>query len=203
MGRYDDDDYYYQRYDATLPWGIYYIATCIGYCLCAVAALFCIACGLFYLADITEEYSVLTKRVLKVFLMVIMIFFVLLAVVDGISWWRCLFSVAANLSYYRLLKGFPWITLSAPSTVLAGVMFVFDTFLWYTFFHSASGFYPYWSIVSFFMVGCWAAPLGFFVSVALADEQLPMTSPIDVPRGKQQQRKGILASLKGLVTFGR
>lgn len=176
---YDGDPYQYQHRnrEQPLPWGVFWLGTSIAFYAGILFVALGIAAGLFYLAELAEEYTTIARRVMKYLVITIASLYVLVAAVDGISWWRCLVSVAGQAGYAQLLRRFPWITPSSPAFLLSVVVFATDHILWYSYFsevqQSLSTAVPYWSIVSFFFLFVWSVPFGFFVTCAVADQNLP------------------------------
>ena len=172
--------YYYAhqpvQQDSALPWGIFYFVSLAAYCFCVALALFCLLCGLFYLAELTETYSVLTKTVLKNTLRLTAVLFFVFMLAGDLCWWRCLLSVAANGAYYRLLFKFPWVRLSSPASIMAGFMLVVDSLSWYTYFSESDRHYPQWCVLSFFVACCWFSPILFLVSVSVEGDGIPHTA---------------------------
>jgi hypothetical protein len=74
----------------------------------------CLATGLYYLAELVEEYTVLTKRLLGWAVIAEVGIYVLLLVVDRLPVMACVSGLVAHLVYGTLLRKFPFISLTSP-----------------------------------------------------------------------------------------
>lgn len=72
------------------------------------------ASSLYYLSELVEEHTVLTKRVLSYMINSIIVIQVLLFVVDGFPWRLIALGVASHLVYQRNLRRFPTVRLKDP-----------------------------------------------------------------------------------------
>lgn len=197
---------YYHYREPVLDWGAFYIITTLSSYLFLFLIACCIACGISFLAELCEEHSTATKRVLKLSIPGFILCHLLIALVDGLSWWRSLLSVATLLSYTQLLKTFPWVVLSSPAVIASVVLCVLDTLSWYSYFYGAQGEYPFSSIAAFFALLVWSMPAGLVVSVAVAEEQWLGS---ELPRGGgggraeldgvSKKRRSVVAIVKDLV----
>ena len=180
-------------HEPELDWGVFYVTTLLAWLLCMVFIALGIASGLFYLAEIAEEFSVVAKRINKALVVSIAVLHLLLLVFDHLSWWRSCLSIASNTAYFQLLRDFPWVRVTSMWAILSIVCFVADNVCWYSFFMMSTGEFPFWSIVSFFVLFVWLVPLGFFVSLAVAEEQLPS----GYSSANRAQKKHTIASFLG------
>ncbi|ODQ63943.1 DUF396-domain-containing protein [Nadsonia fulvescens var. elongata DSM 6958] len=150
-----------------------------------LALTLAIACGLYYLSELVEEYSVLTKKILARAILSIILVHVLLVVFDGFPFWISVYSIACQLVYIANMKRFPLITFSDPKFLLAIAATVLNHYLWFSFFSSLTsrrsfGFNqpnvsapPFTQIASFFGICIWAVPFALFISLSAGDMILP------------------------------
>jgi hypothetical protein len=146
------------------------LTTLFGYVALITSAL-CIACGLYCLAEVAEEYSSLAKRVLKGMLLAVAVFHALF-LVAGVPFFTILVSLLCQLCYASLLPSFPFVDpFSLPSlAAMAGVLV--SHYAWFNFF--ASNYTPIFQVTGFFLIVIWSVPLGFFVSLSIGDDALPV-----------------------------
>jgi hypothetical protein len=81
--------------------------------------LLSLAAGLYYLAELIEEYSVLAKKVIAFAVLCVVVMHVGLWLIDGLPVLLVLTAVLAHLCYGSLLSTFPLISLLSPG-FLAG-----------------------------------------------------------------------------------
>lgn len=177
---------YYHYREPVLDWSVFYVVTLVGSTLAVVALALSAACGLFYLAELAEEYSTAARRLLRYGIAVVLVLHALILSIDRLSWWRSVVSLVANAAYYQLLATFPWVKLSSPVCITAVFCFAIDNIGWYSLFMLQSGEFPFWSVVSFFVVLVWLVPVGFFVSLAVSDDRIPIG--VASPNSKKERR---------------
>merc|ERR1712205_48639 len=73
----------------------------------------CLATGLYYLAEMVEEYTRLTKKVLDWSIKASYGFHALLFIVDRMPFFACAVSCLAQFAYSRMLKRFPFIDFTS------------------------------------------------------------------------------------------
>ena len=206
MGYYGDEDYEGHHYEVQqgMPLGIFYLATLFVFYLMMLFCALGLAAGLFYLAELAEEYTVLARKIMRFLIVGTAVVFGLLKLVDGFSWWRCLFSMAGQAAYYQLLVNFPWVSFTSPAFIASCCVFVIDHVIWYTYFMPGGdgATYPHWSVVSFFIL-VWLVPLGYFVTLASADQSaLPATLGNETAAPKRRTFAAWLSNLLPSRTLG-
>ncbi|XP_066064998.1 LOW QUALITY PROTEIN: protein TEX261 [Chamaea fasciata] len=156
-----------------------------------------IAAGLYYLAELIEEYTVVTRRIIKY-----MIWFssgVLLGLYVFEQFPASLVSVGlfTNLVHFGLLQTFPCIVLSSPNFVLSCVLVVVNHYLAFQYF--AEEFFLFSEVLAYFTFCLWLIPFAFFVSLSAGENVLPSTvQPGDdvvsnyFTKSKRGKRSGIL-----------
>mmetsp|Transcript_28673 Transcript_28673/g.58650 ORF Transcript_28673/g.58650 Transcript_28673/m.58650 type:complete len:206 (+) Transcript_28673:118-735(+) len=142
-----------------------------GYLVLIFLAI-CMACGLYYMAELAEEYSRLTKKILKYCIFTVLGIHALLLVFDGFPIVTTLFGIALHGLYYQFLKDFPFVNFSSPLFIAACVGLLINHWLWIAFFREELQF-RVTQIMAFFVPCVWLVPFGFFVSVSLGDTVLP------------------------------
>jgi hypothetical protein len=136
----------------------------------------CLATGLYYIAELVEEYSRTTKRVLKWALLTVLALHAALLVFDRQPASCVLAGAAAHVAYARLLPRFPHLALASPEFALAFIAFLASNALWLRHFYYdtyASAEY----VAGFCSVCAWLVPFGFFISLAANDSVLPTGTP--------------------------
>ncbi|ESN90709.1 hypothetical protein HELRODRAFT_166413 [Helobdella robusta] len=130
-----------------------------------------IAAGLFYLAELVEEFTVISGKIIRyinyctALLMVCHIFFEELPTSLLVS---CLLS---NLMYHLVLQTFPFIQLSSPWFILSFGLLIVEHYL--AFSHFTDHQYTFSEVLGFFTINLWLVPLALFVSLSASDNVLP------------------------------
>ncbi|ORZ03469.1 transmembrane adaptor Erv26-domain-containing protein [Syncephalastrum racemosum] len=169
-----------------------YVATILGFCFLVLS----LACGLYYLAELVEEYTVYTKKVIKAMTIVVVSIHVLLWVVDGLPFFRLAFSIMCHGVYTLNLKTFPFINLLSPAFIASCLLVFVDHFVWFRYF--SVHYRAFMDIAAFFGVCVWLIPFTYFISLSANDNALPLSSnqePSTVDAIPSQHKKGLFRSV--------
>lgn len=128
------------------------------------------ACGLYYLAELIEEYIKTTKKVLTLSIQAELVLHLLL-LIDRLPLHCLAIGMASHIAYSRLLKKYPYMSLASGEGLLAGIAFVVNNVAWVRHYHKSYFTLEY--IVAFFLVTTWIVPFGFFLSMAGEQAVLP------------------------------
>uniref|UniRef100_A0A7S0F458 Protein TEX261 n=1 Tax=Hanusia phi TaxID=3032 RepID=A0A7S0F458_9CRYP len=169
-----------------------------GYLVLLFLAI-CMACGLYYMAELAEEYSRLTKKVLKYSIWAVLAIHGLLLVLDGFPFFTTLYGIALHVVYYQFLKDFPFVNFSSPLFLGACAGLVLNHWLWIVYFREQYQ-YRVPQIMAFFVPCVWLVPFGFFVSVSLGDTVLPSATHSG-GLGVKQEGQSKASALKGLLQW--
>ncbi|KAI5795208.1 transmembrane adaptor Erv26 [Geopyxis carbonaria] len=105
-----------------------YIGVIAGFCFLTLA----IASGLYYLSELVEEHTVLSKKLLTHLIQGIIVTHILLLVFDKFPVLLTLFSAASHVVYLaNVSKSFPMVKLSDPIFLLSCCLVVGNHFLWF------------------------------------------------------------------------
>jgi len=92
------------------------------------------AAGLYYLAEMVEEYSVLAKKILVYLLVFVFVVYICLLVVDGFPITLISVGILAHLFFGSLLTTFPVISLLSPGFIGGTLLFLVGHFLAFQYF---------------------------------------------------------------------
>lgn len=186
----------HHEYDAiTTMW----ILPFLGYLGLVLGFLFltlAIASGLYYLSELVEEHTVLSKKLLSRLIYTVMAIQFLLAAIDRFPLALSAFSMASHVIYSLNLRRFPVVKLTDPIFLASCVLVLVNHYLWFTHFsvtstptthHSSNnhnGRYSYLDppspdvpsfteIASFFGLEVWFVPFALFVSLSAGENVLP------------------------------
>lgn len=165
-----------------------------------LAVLTCLVTGLLYLAEIIEEHTKRTREVLRRAIQVSIGLQVLLLVVDRLPLHCIASGIAAQICYYQLLKGFPFIPLTDPKFLMSAGTLVFNHCCWMRHFMDASHSVEW--ICCFFFVTVWMVPFGFMLSITSVDTVLPGAAN-PVPKDAAGKGKGTRSAILKFFAFAR
>uniref|UniRef100_A0A8C5TXA4 Protein TEX261 n=1 Tax=Malurus cyaneus samueli TaxID=2593467 RepID=A0A8C5TXA4_9PASS len=164
-----------------------------------------IAAGLYYLAELIEEYTVVTRRIIKYMIWFSSAVLVGLYLFEHFPGFLVGVGLFTNLVYFGLLQTFPFIVLTSSNFILSCVLVVVNHYLAFQYF--AEEFYLFSEVLAYFTFCLWLIPFAFFVSLSAGENVLPSTNPMipifppfpadDVvsnyfTKGKRGKRSGIL-----------
>ncbi|KAF9967838.1 erv26 super protein [Mortierella alpina] len=171
--------------------------TFISYAGSAIAFLFStlsLACGLNYLAELVEEYTVLTKKIIKGLTLAVVVLHLSLWLLDGLPFTKIMFSLACHAVYSMNLANFPYINLLSLPFIVSCALVLIDHFMWFQYF--SHHYYNFMSIASFFGICVWMIPFAYFISLSANDNALPS---FDKSQDNRQKKNGILKSVFGAL----
>ncbi|XP_064275221.1 protein TEX261 [Passer domesticus] len=156
-----------------------------------------IAAGLYYLAELIEEYTVATRRIIKSMIWFSSAVQLGLFLFEHFPPFLVATGLFSNLVYLGLLQSFPCIVLSSSNFLLSCVLVVVNHYLAFQYF--AEEFYLFSEVLAYFTFCLWLIPFAFFVSLSAGENVLPSTvQPGDdvvsnyFTKGKRGKRSGIL-----------
>lgn len=152
-----------------------------GYLFLLFAAI-CLACGLYYLVELAEEYTSLTKKLIRLTILIHLVLHVLLFAYEHFPFLQCAVGLVAHVVYLQLLRSFPFIEPTSTPFVASVLLFVLNNFVWFRFFKGdVELFYQYRvapapAMAAFFLLVVWLVPCAFFCSLTLNDAVLPASN---------------------------
>jgi len=141
-----------------------------GYLFLMFAAV-CLCCGLYYLAELVEEYTSTTRRLMYGANVAVLVAHVLFAVFESLPMLALLVGFGAHLCYLWLLQSYPFMRLSSPATLASLAVFVVSNVLWAK--HFFSHYHQLTHVLCFLLFNAWLVPFGFFISFSVNDSTLP------------------------------
>ncbi|KAI8647047.1 transmembrane adaptor Erv26-domain-containing protein [Parasitella parasitica] len=170
-----------------------YGATGLAFCFVVLS----LACGLYYLAELVEEYSVYTKKVIKWMTACIISLHVLFWIFDGLPFFHLAFSIFSHCVYSLNLKNFPFISLTSIPFLSSCVLVFADHFLWFNYF--TKHYKPFMDIAAFFGLCVWLVPFAYFISLSANDNALPTSDHAFVDAIPNQQKQGLMKTLLSVI----
>jgi hypothetical protein len=157
-----------------------------------------IASGLYYLSELVEEHTVVTKRMLTRAILSIIGLHILLLVIDRFPFWLSVFSIGSQILYLQNLKRFPYISLSSGTFIATPISVILNHYLWFRYFtdpsippHGILAERPYYKgpthppfsqVASFFGICIWLVPFALFISLSASENVLPLS--VDSSEGR-------------------
>jgi len=195
-------------------WFLYllsWLATVIQICFVTLA----IAAGLYYLAEMVEEYTMMTAKVIRWMILSVIATYICLFIFEDIPTKLIICGLLAQVAHLALLSSFPLFSVSSPAFVMAVVMVLINHY--FAFSHFGENYYPFSEVMAYFTICMWLVPFAFFVSLSANENVLPtlnenrplLTEDNDLVSNyfsKKQKGYGLLSvfnSVKESLTPGR
>jgi len=181
-----------------------YLLSWISFILQLCFATLSIAAGLYYVAEIIEEFTAVTEKIIWWMIVLTSGFLVGLWIVEGFPLFMIGVALFSNLVYLGLLRHFPLIELSSPNFLLSLALLAANHVLAFRYF--GEEYYPFSEVLAYFTLCVWLIPFTFFVSLSAGDNVLPSYQPYGgqedvlshyMTHGKKQ--RGGLLTILGVV----
>ncbi|KAK7732525.1 erv26 superfamily protein [Cytospora paraplurivora] len=164
------------------------LGSIVGFCFLTLA----IASGLYYLSELVEEHTVISKRLLSRLIYAIIVLDLLLCFVDKFPFWLTVFGIVSHIVYLGNMRRFPYVTLTDPLFISSCVLVLINHLVWYRHFsarqkaayNNMTSYYDapddiptFTEIASYFGICVWLVPFALFVSLSASDNILPYENP--------------------------
>jgi hypothetical protein len=157
----------------------------------AVMVLGCLTAGMYYLSELIEEYTVLTKKLLTLGTFSMAGIHILLLLFEGLPFFQTSISLVTLLLLSLMLPSFPNVSISSPTVIMAFIAVIINHFSWFSYF-TTGHYYPWKEVASFFGICVWTLPLLYFLSLSANEYALPTFD---------QSPKKRTNLLKSMITF--
>ncbi|CAH0403869.1 unnamed protein product [Chilo suppressalis] len=151
-----------------------YLMSILSFVLQAVFVTLAIAAGLYYLAELVEEYTVMTRYVITWTVIITAAIHILLMIFEDIPLHLNALGLFQQLLHVVLLKEFPVVRVTSFSFITAVSTLVLHHYLALKYFGTV--FYNFSEVLAYFTLCLWVVPLALFVSLSANDYVLPTTS---------------------------
>lgn len=179
------------------------------YCLSWISFVFqlsfatlSLAAGLYYIAEIIEEFSAFTEKIIRWMIIITCGILIGLLIFEGFPFKLIGAGLFSNVVYSGLLRSFPMIELSSPNFILSLIMLAINHILAFSYF--GEEYHPFHDVLAYFTLCVWLVPFTFFISLSAGENILPTSSYSQgqedvlshyMSRGKKQ-RGGVLKLLE-------
>ncbi|XP_055917776.1 protein TEX261 [Eupeodes corollae] len=187
-----------------------YVSFVLQICFVTVA----IAAGLYYLAELVEEYSVVAKKIISGMIAATSLLYISFIFFENLPWTMLLCGLGAQLFHFCIMKNFPCINFLSMSFCGAIIFLIINHFLAFQYF--TTNFYPFSEVLAYFILCLWLVPFALFVSLSANDNVLPtvnshilhndnpdVVSNYFARRQKKQGLLSLFSSAKELIVGGQ
>lgn len=144
-----------------------WVATFIQVCFSVLA----VAAGLYYLAELVEEFTVMTGKIIRILILVTLAVYVGLFVFEDLPITIIGCGLLSQVMHLLVLRTFPFFNLCSVPFVSASALVVINHFLAFSFFSNKA--YTFSEVLAYFTICLWLVPFAFVVSLNANDSVLP------------------------------
>jgi len=132
-----------------------------------------IAAGLYYIAEFVEEYTVLSKKIIRIFILATSSIHVGLLLFEDFPLTMTAFGMIAQAAHLYILQSFPYVSLTSPGLIVTVILLVINHYFAFTYF--AKIFFNFSEVMAYFTLCLWLVPFALFVSLSANENVLPTT----------------------------
>ena len=132
----------------------------VSFILIAILLTISVAAGMYYVAELIEEYTTVAKRIIRLLLIIVTSLNILLILFESdFTWTLCLIGLISNVIYFFILSDFPVIGFLSPTFLFSMVLLVIHHYFAFSFFNYH--YYPFPEILAYFTIFVWIIPFCF------------------------------------------
>lgn len=152
-----------------------YALSWLAFILIATCLTISVAAGMYYVAELIEEYTTVAKRIIRFILVIITSLNILLILFETqFTWTLCAIGLISNIIYFFILADFPVIGFLSPTFLFSMLLLIIHHYFAFSFFNNH--YYPFPEILAYFTIFVWMVPFCFVLSLSANDYVLPQYS---------------------------
>ncbi|CAF5113873.1 unnamed protein product, partial [Rotaria magnacalcarata] len=102
-----------------------YALSWMAFIIIAICLTISVAAGMYYVAELIEEYTTIAKRIIRFILITVTVLNILLLVLETqFTWTLCSIGVLSNIIYFFILSEFPFIGFLSPTFLFSMVLLI-------------------------------------------------------------------------------
>jgi hypothetical protein len=148
-------------------WFMSWIAIAVQFAFASLA----VAAGLYYLAELVEEYASVACKIIRILILSVLVVYLGLLLFEDMPLIMTLCGIMAQVAHLCVLKTFPYFVFSSPAIIISMIFVILNHY--FAFSHFGSHYYPFSEIMAYFTLCLWLVPFSFFVSLTANDYVLP------------------------------
>jgi len=147
----------------------------IAFIFIAICLTISVAAGMYYVAELIEEYTSVAKRIIRLILISVTTLNILLILFETqFTWTLCAIGLISNIIYFFILADFPVIGFLSPTFIFSMLLLVVHHYFAFSFFNNH--YYAFPEILAYFTIFVWIIPFCFILSLSANDYVLPQYS---------------------------
>uniref|UniRef100_A0A1B6KPM9 Protein TEX261 n=1 Tax=Graphocephala atropunctata TaxID=36148 RepID=A0A1B6KPM9_9HEMI len=130
-----------------------------------------LAAGLYYIAELVEEYTVLSKKIIWWMTIVTLGTYLGFLLFEDLPTAMVVCGLLAQVAHLLILKTFPYVALSSPAFVIAVFLLLVNHYFAFQYFNSI--YHSFSEVMAYFTLCLWLVPFALFVSLSANENVLP------------------------------
>ncbi|XP_064465619.1 protein TEX261-like [Ornithodoros turicata] len=144
-----------------------WVAAAVEICFVVLA----LAAALYYLAELVEEFTVTTGKIIRILILITLAIYVGLFLFDDLPKGMIACGIFSQVMHLLILRTFPFVSVSSVPFLLAAVLVIVNHFLAFTYFSTV--YHPLSEVLAYFTLCLWIVPFAFVISLSANDSVLP------------------------------
>ncbi|XP_043286186.1 protein TEX261 [Venturia canescens] len=132
-----------------------------------------IAAGLYYIAEFVEEYTVLSKKIIRIFSLTTCAIHIGLLLFEDLPLTMNMSGILAQAAHLYILQSFPYVSIASPGFIMTILLLILNHYFAFTYF--AKHMYNFSEVIAYFTLCLWLVPFSLFVSLSANENVLPTT----------------------------
>ncbi|XP_032526190.2 protein TEX261 [Danaus plexippus] len=150
-----------------------YLLSIVSFVIQAVFITLAIAAGLFYLAELVEEYTVTAKYIISWTIIATAAIHIGLIIFEDIPLYFNALGLFQQLLHGLLLRDFPVVRVTSLPFITGVASLILHHYLAFKYFGEV--YYGFSEVLAYFTLCLWVVPFALFVSLSANDNVLPTT----------------------------
>ncbi|XP_054168718.1 protein TEX261-like [Oppia nitens] len=130
-----------------------------------------VASGLYYLAELVEEYSVVSAKVIKYMILTTLSIYLCLFLFEEFPNSLIITGLLSHCMYLILLRSFPYFNFTSVPFISSIVLLLVNHYFAFSYFSTV--YYPFTQVLAFFTLCLWFIPFALFISLSANENVLP------------------------------
>ncbi|XP_049883515.1 protein TEX261 isoform X2 [Pectinophora gossypiella] len=156
----------------------FYLVSILSMIVQAIFVTLAIAAGLYYLAEVVEEYTVMAKYVITWTVILTTAVHIGLIIFEDLPTYLNILGLLQQMLHGVLMKDFPVVRVTSPAFIAAFINLITHHYLAFKFFGRV--YYSFSEVLAYFTICLWVVPFALFVSLSANDYVLPTTGDNNV-----------------------
>lgn len=130
-----------------------------------------LAAGLYYIAELVEEYTVTSKKIIWWMTVGTLVCYILFFLFEDLPTLMIACGIISQIAHLFILQTFPFVVVMSPAFMSAVVLIIINHYLAFQYFNSV--YHTFSEIMAYFTLCLWLVPFALFVSLSANENVLP------------------------------